>query len=73
LTSSFQSNLTQEQKTSLGFTQADYGFSDFRNDVDTCLRAYYGANNVSLGNKVIKIIHFHLYANIDNSILILMV
>jgi hypothetical protein len=55
LTSSFQSNLTQEQKTSLGFTQADYGFSDFRNDVDTCLRAYYGANNVSLGNKVIKI------------------
>lgn len=55
LTSSFQNNLTQEQKTSLGFTSADYGFSDFRNDVDTCLRAYYGANNVSLENKVIKI------------------
>ncbi len=55
LTSSFQNNLTQEQKTSLGFTSADYGFSDFRNDVDACLRAYYGANNVSLENKVIKI------------------
>lgn len=55
LTSSFQNNLTQEQKTSLGFTSADYGFSDFRNDVDACLQAYYGANNVSLENKVIKI------------------
>lgn len=55
LTSSFQNNLNQQQKELLGLVSADYGFSDFRNDVDTCLKAYYGDNNVSLENKVIKI------------------
>lgn len=55
LTSSFQNNLTQDQKNSLGFTSSEYGFSDFRNDVDACLTAYYGANNLSFENKVIKI------------------
>lgn len=55
LTSSFQNNLTQDQKDSLGFTFADYGFSDFRNDVEACLINYYGANSVTLGNKVIQV------------------
>ncbi len=55
LTSSFQNNLTQDQKNSLGFTSADYGFIDFRNDVDTCLRNYFGANCVTFGNKVIQV------------------
>ncbi len=55
LTSSFQNNLTQDQKNSLGFTSSEYGYLDFRNDVDDCLRAYYGANSLSFENKVIKI------------------
>ncbi len=55
LTSSFQNNLTQDQKDALGFTSANYGLSDFRNNVEACISAYYGANNITLGNKVIKI------------------
>jgi hypothetical protein len=55
LTSSFQNNLSQDQKNSLGFTSSEYGLLDFRNNVDDCLRAYYGANNLSFENKVIKI------------------
>lgn len=55
LTSSFQNNLTQEQKSSLGLTNADYGLSDFRNDVDTCITNYFQGQNVAFGNKVIKI------------------
>lgn len=55
LTSSFYNNLTEEQQKSLGFTDAAYGHFDFRNDVETCLRQYYGTGNVQTGNKVFKI------------------
>ncbi len=55
LISSFRNNLNSEQDSSLGITTANYGFSDFRNDIDACLTAYYGTNNVTLGNKVIQI------------------
>ncbi len=55
LTSSFYNNLTDAQKASLGLTTAAYGYYRFRNDVETCLRAYYGTANVETGNKVFKI------------------
>lgn len=55
LTSSFYNNLTEEQKAFLRLTSADYGYFDFRTDVETCLREYYGTTNVETGNKVYKI------------------
>lgn len=55
LTSSFYNNLTAEQKRSLGLTNSEYGYFNFRNDIETCLRAYYGTENVETGNKVFKI------------------
>lgn len=55
LTSSFYNNLTEDQQKALGFTDAAYGYFDFRNDVEICLRQYYGTGNVQTGNKVFKI------------------
>jgi len=55
LTSSFYNNLTAEQKAFLRLTDATYGYFDFRNNVETCLRAYYGMACVETGNKVFKI------------------
>ena len=55
LTNSFYNNLTVEQKASLGLTSAAYGYFRFRDDVETCLHAYYGTANVETGNKVFKI------------------
>ncbi len=55
LTSSFYNNLTEEQKAYLRLTSASYGYFNFRNDVETCLREYYGSENVVTGNKVFKI------------------
>jgi len=55
LKSSFYNNLTEEQKALLRLTNATYGYFDFRNDVEICLREYYGLENVEIGNKVFKI------------------
>lgn len=55
LTSSFFNNLTEEQKAILGLTTATYGYSRFRDDVETCLRDYFGTQHVETGNKVFKI------------------
>jgi hypothetical protein len=55
LTSSFYNNLTVEQKAILRLTGADYGYFAFRDDVEICLRNYYGSANVETGNKVFKI------------------
>jgi len=55
LNSSFCSNLNEQEKNFLGIIPARYGWSEFRNDVLKALRDYYGFNNVSEGNKSIKI------------------
>jgi hypothetical protein len=55
LTSSFQNNLTQDQKNALGFTSANYSLSDFRTNVEACISTYYGTNNITIGNKVITV------------------
>lgn len=55
LTSSFYNNLTEEQKAVFKFTKTEYGYFKFRDDVEKCLREYYGNGNVTIGNKVFKI------------------
>lgn len=55
LTSSFQSNLSPEQKYKYGLNTVNYGLSNFRDNVEDCLLSYFGKNNVSFENKVIKI------------------
>ncbi|HIE35960.1 MAG TPA: nucleotidyltransferase [Candidatus Omnitrophica bacterium] len=55
LNSSFYSNLTEEQKRLLGLTPASYGWSDFRIDVLKALKSYYGQNQITEGNKSIKL------------------
>jgi len=55
LNSSFYSNLNEQGKIFLGIIPARYGWSEFRNDVLEVLTDYYDSNNVSEGNKSVKI------------------
>jgi len=55
LNSNFYSNLTDEEKSYLNLSNASYGFQEFRSDVLTALKRYYGFNNVIEGNKSIKL------------------
>lgn len=55
LTSTFYSNLTDDQKRYLGLMTATYGWSEFMNDVLSRLIAYYGEKNITRGNKCINL------------------
>lgn len=52
----FMSNLTEDQKRSLNHIAADYRWQNFRDDVLTALRLYYGPESVFEGNKSIKVL-----------------
>src|SRR5690606_24503050 len=56
LTSVFYNNLNQNQKNYLGFTASGYNLNLFRQQVENCLRNYYGADNITFSDKVIKIV-----------------
>jgi hypothetical protein len=55
LNSTFYSNLSENQKRSLGITPASYGWSNFRTNVLKALKNYYGQSQITEGNKSIKI------------------
>jgi len=55
LNSSFYSNLSEEQKRYLGLSPASYGWNDFRSDVLSALKGYYGSLTITEGNKSIKV------------------
>jgi hypothetical protein len=56
LTSAFYNNLTQEQKTRMGFTTAQYGHSDFERDVLIALKSQYAQNQLKVKDKAIQVI-----------------
>ncbi len=55
LTSTFYSNLTDDEKRSLGLTPATYNWSEFVRGVLDRLTAYYGATQITRGNKCINL------------------
>jgi len=55
LNTTFCSNLNEEQKKILKIIPTVYKWNEFRTDVLKALRDYYGFNNVSEGNKSLKI------------------
>lgn len=55
LNSTFYSNLSEDQKRLLDLTSASYSLSNFRADVLKALRDYYEQNQITEGNKSIKI------------------
>lgn len=55
LNSTFYSNLSDDQKRTLGITPASYGWSEFRADVLNALRNYYGQTQIIEGNKTLKL------------------
>ena len=55
LTSPFYSNLTDDEKRSVGLTPATYDWSKFVRDVLDRLTAYYGATQIKRGNKCINL------------------
>ena len=62
--STFYNNLTEDQKRSLNLTDARYNLGDFRRDVLSALQNYYGARDVSFGNKAIKVETAYLPADV---------
>lgn len=55
LNKTFFNNLNQEQKNQLGLGPAEYLYNDYRQDVIEALEKYYGASNISIETKCIKI------------------
>ncbi len=55
LNSTFYSNLSEDQKRTLGLSPASYSWSNFRSDVLKVLKDYYGQSQITEGNKSIKI------------------
>ncbi len=60
LNSTFQYDLSllsenEKQRHNAVYANTDYGFGDFRRDVLSVLRAYYGPENITEGNKSLKI------------------
>jgi len=55
LNSTFYSNLSEDQKGILGLTPASYGLPNFKANVLSILKDYYGQNQVIEDNKSIKI------------------
>lgn len=57
LTSVFYNDLTEAQKSLLGFTSANYGLDNFRLDVITALNDYFGSRYVDTsGGKSVKVL-----------------
>jgi len=55
LNSIFHSNLSEEQKRYLRLSSVSYGWNDFRSDVLSALKGYYGSLTITEGNKSIKV------------------
>ena len=55
LDSTFYSNLSEDQKGILGLTHSVYNLPDFRAEVLKILKNYYGQDQITEGNKSIKI------------------
>lgn len=55
LNKTFFNNLTTDQEKQLGFSQAEYLYNDYRNDVLQALQKYFGNNNVTVEPKCVKI------------------
>lgn len=55
LNSTFYHNLSEDQKRSLGITPATYFWPNFKDDTLQALKNYYGQNQITEGNKSIKI------------------
>ena len=55
LTSAFSSNLTNDEKRSLGLTSATYGWSEFMRDALNILQDYYGTEQITQGNKCLNL------------------
>jgi hypothetical protein len=51
----FYNNLSEEQKKYLGLSLASYEWNDFRSDVLSALKGYYGSLVITEGNKSIKV------------------
>ena len=51
----FFCNISDDQRRSLGYQDAKYGYSDFKNDIFWILSEHYGPENVKKGNKSIKL------------------
>jgi len=67
LNSVFYSNLTEEQKMYLGFTDIPpgfYGWNEFRADVLKVLTSYFGESGVQIGNKSIKVTTPYMVADV---------
>lgn len=56
MTSSFYSNLTNEQKEQLRLTSSQYHFSDFKKDILSALYDYYDDRKVKEKNKAIQVV-----------------
>ncbi|EHQ24643.1 nucleotidyltransferase domain-containing protein [Mucilaginibacter paludis] len=59
LTSSFYSNLTDEQKSTFSLTGSSYRYDDFKKDVINCLEANFSKKHIEVGNKAIKVYPAH--------------
>ena len=55
LNSTFYSNLSEEQKSTLGLSPASYSLTNFRADILKILKDYYGENQIVDGNKALKV------------------
>ncbi len=55
LSTTFRSNLTEEEKRLLGISEAYYKWRDFRTDVFDALCRYYGASSIEEGRKSLKL------------------
>jgi hypothetical protein len=55
LNSNFYSNLSEEQKRTLGLSPASYRWTNFREDVLKALKNYYGQSQIIEGNKSLKV------------------
>jgi len=55
LNSTFYYNLSENQKITLGITPASYSLPNFETDVLNALRNYYGNNQITEGNKTLKL------------------
>ncbi len=64
LRSSVFHDLTDEQCRRLGFGVTSYNWMEFKRDVVDALNDYYGAENVQLGNKAIKVNTSYLPADV---------
>jgi len=64
LNDTFSHNLSEEQKRAFRFTEATYCWNDFRSDVLTALRNYYGWDKVREGRKSLKVQTSYLPADV---------